>query len=106
MMLRLCKKLKSDHFHVCLSHGWQDDSRLVIVVVVAFRTLAVNSVSDLLFVCCCLLVSVGAYMYVVMASLGQSVALLEGCRGGLAVSGQNLSLVYLCPLANIKMGHC
>ena len=31
--------------------------------------------------------SVGAYIYVVMASLGQSVALLEGCRGGLAVSG-------------------
>ena len=70
--------------------------------------LAVNSISDLLFVCFCfcLLVSVGAYIYVVMASLGQSVTLLEGCRGGLAVSGQNLSLVYLFPLVNIKMGHC
>ena len=71
--------------------------------------LAVNSISDLLLFVCfcfCLLVSVGAYIYVVMASLGQSVALLEGCRGGLAVSGQNLSLVYLFPLVNIKMGHC
>lgn len=77
-------------------------------VVVAFRTQAVNSVSDLLLllVCFCLLVSVGAYIYVVMAALGQSVALLEGCRGCLAVSGQSLSLVYLCPLVNIKMGHC